>query len=75
MDLRKKIDNDTVVAAKYLSDPDGLYLGIYKKGGRFINMVAAIELVDGTPQLTINDDVVAHYGLRVVRKQSGITNW
>lgn len=75
MDLRKKIDNDTVVAARYLSEPDGLSLGIYKKGGRFINMVAAIELVDGRPTLTINRDVVAHYGIVVREADSGITEW
>lgn len=75
MKLRKRLSPDTLVSARYVQEPDGITLDIRHDGDKFYNAVATIEIVDGVPQLTIHKDVVAHYGLRIVEKDSGITEW
>ena len=73
MDLKKKINPDTLAGAHYL--PDGIALGISQKNDKFMNSVAILECVDGELRLTIYDDAIQRYGLKVKHANINPKEW
>lgn len=75
MELKKKIDENVVVSANYLDNPAGMCMRIRRKGDNYYNTVARIRMTEDGPQLTILQDVAERYGIKIVHKQSNITEW
>lgn len=73
MNLQKKIDEKTLISASYTTT--GIILRVKKDGDRYHNAVAAVEVVDGKPRLTIFKDSVKHAGLTVKNEEINPKEW
>ena len=73
MELKKKLDENTVVSASYL--PEGICLRITQKGDRYRNTVVSLAMISGKPQLTIFKNTIDHYGVKVKKDNIELTEW
>ena len=74
MELRKKLDENTVVSATYLVS-GGLSLRIKRNGDKWNNAVAHLEMRNGEPVLSLNLDTLEHYGIKVVKERMQYREW
>ena len=74
MELRKRLDENTVIAAGYLIG-GGLSLRMNRKGDKYNNAVAFFEMVDGEPVLTLLRDTLDRYGIKVVESTIEPDEW
>lgn len=68
MELRKKLDENTVIAAGYLME-GGLSLRIKRTGDKWNNAVVHLEMRNGVPVLSLDRETIEHYGIKVVEEK------
>lgn len=73
MNLKKRIDDTHVVAARYLEK--GIALCLTREGDNYLNTIASIELVDGKPTLVLFDDAIQQYGLGIEHQNIDPEKW
>ncbi len=73
MQLKKKITNDTLATACYTSD--GIALRLSGKDDKLMNSIAIVEYVDGELLLTLFDDAIDRYGVKINHENIGPEVW
>lgn len=73
MELKKRIKDDTVVSAEYLST--GLRLRITRTGDHYRNAVADLKLEGGELVLAVFKDTLDRYGIKVVEDNISPEEW
>ena len=71
--IRKKLSKDITASASTF--PVGVALRVKGPGDKYDNSVAAIELVDGKPVLTLFDGAIGHYGIEVRHDDIQVNEW
>ena len=72
MKLNKKL-GDNLAIASYTSD--GLALRLSGKDDKFANSIALVELVDGELHLSLFDDAIERYGIKIVHENVAPEVW
>ena len=65
MELKKRIKDDTVVSAEYLSG--GLRIRITRDGDHYRNAVVDVKFDGNKMVLSVFKDTLDHYGIKVVK--------
>lgn len=73
MRLNKKIKDDILAGAQYTEN--GIALRLSRNGDKFMNSVALIECVNGEIRLTIFDDAVERYGVKIQHEEVRPKEW
>jgi hypothetical protein len=63
MRLSKKLNDETMCVARYAED--GIALSISGKDDKYANSIAFVECVDGEIHLTLFDDAIERYGVKI----------
>ena len=74
MQLKKKISDELMAAASY-TESNGIALRVTGKDDRYLNSVALIECVDGELRLTLFDDAIDHYGIKIAHEKTNPETW
>lgn len=71
MDIRKRLDKDTVVSAHHFEEKTtGIALAVKKTDDKHYNSVALIEIQNGKPCLVLNEDAIKHAGLEIKKEKN-----
>lgn len=73
MRLNKKINDDTLTCARYAGA--GIALSISGKGDKYTNSIALVECVDGELRLTLFDDALERYGVKIQHETTNPEEW
>ena len=73
MELKKKIKNDTLAGARYAGE--GIALSISGNGDKYMNSIALVENVDGELCLTLFDDAIERYGIKIRHENVDPEKW
>ena len=73
MELKKRINDDTVVSAEYLSN--GLRIRITQNGDHYRNAVVDVKFDGGETRLAVFTDTLDHYGIKIVEDKIEPEEW
>lgn len=73
MELKKRIKDDTVVSAEYMSK--GIRICISRKGDHYRNSVVNVKFENGEMIMTVFKDTLEHYGIKVVEDNISPEKW
>jgi hypothetical protein len=73
MQLNKKINDNTLASACYAGE--GIAMRISGKGDKFANSIAIVECVDGELRLTLFDDAIERYGVKIQHENVNPEIW
>ena len=73
MQLKKKIKDGVVAGAFYTQD--GIALRLAGKDDKFMNSIALVECVDGELRLTLFDDAIQRYGIKIQHENVSPVEW
>lgn len=73
MQLKKKINDTTLAGAAYTSE--GIALRLSGNGDKYMNSIALVECVSGVLTLTIFDDAVERYGIKIRHENVSPEEW
>jgi hypothetical protein len=76
MDIRKRLDKDTVVSAHHFEEKTtGITLAVKKTDDKHYNSVALIEIQNGKPCLVLIEDAIKHAGLEIKKENTNPKEW
>lgn len=73
MRLNKKFNNEVTASARYVAD--GISLSMSGKDDWYANSIAVVECVDGEIRLTLLDDAIERYGVKINHENIAPATW
>lgn len=73
MQLKKKIGDNALAGAQYTDN--GIALRLSGNGDKYMNSIALVEVADGELRLTLFDDAIERYGIKVQHENVNPERW